>query len=55
MELLFAGLLIAGRSPTMWGDSRSAASGPSQKPRRLGPALPDHGARVSEAGLGERP
>lgn len=54
MELLFAVPPVAGRSPTMWGDSPSAASGPPQKRRRPRPALPNHGARVSEAGSGGR-
>lgn len=55
MELPFAGPPVEGRSPTMCGDSPSAASGPAQKPRSPGRGLPDHGAGVSEAGFGGRP
>lgn len=55
MELLFAGPPVAGRSPKLWGDGPSAARGPSQESRRPRPALPNHGTRISEAGLGGRP
>lgn len=51
MKLLFAGPPVAGRSPKKWGESRSAASSASQKPRRLGRGLRDHGGGASEAGL----
>ena len=52
MELLFAGLPVAGWSPMIWRDRRSAAS---QKRPRPGPDFAGYGAKGSTAGSEGRP